>query len=146
MKTFNVRNYMGTWHELARITKSYEEQCETAIAEYRWNAKEGAVDVVNNCLNSNGEIISTIHGIARPTNIPGKLSLKFDTIPLEMTYDVVWTDYKNFSIVGKKGGPLLGYFWLLGRRSRATKKEWRMLKKKVVDFGFDPSIIEIVEV
>jgi len=133
MKTFNVRNYMGTWHELARITKSYEEQCETAIAEYRWNAKEGAVDVVNNCLNSNGEINSTIHGIARP-------------IPLEMTYDVVWTDYKNFSIVGKKGGPLLGYFWLLGRRSRATKKEWRMLKKKVVDFGFDPSIIEIVEV
>lgn len=142
MKSISLKKYEGRWYEIATMKKIFEKNCDTAVADYSYNEKEKVLDVTNYCLSLNESgngytIYSSIHGHARPTSNPQTLKLKFDNIPFEMDYNILWTDYKNFSIVGKKGsGRILSYYWVLGRRPTITDKEKKMLQKRTLEYGF----------
>jgi apolipoprotein D and lipocalin family protein len=133
--------YSGDWYELGKYPKVYENKCNTATTTYKYIPSSKTIDVTNFCWayqNGHLVVISSIHGVATPTNDPNSFRLKFDTVPAEASYDILWTDYENFSFVGKHGGPILGYYWILGRRPTLTDAEKAFLHNKTIELGFDP--------
>lgn len=138
-KNFDPIRYQGRWYEIARYPNPFEQDCYSAIAEYKWNSDMNYLEITNICLNEKLKYKRQRHAIARIKDPNNKsiLSLKFiDGLfkSPESDYIVFSTDYDNYSIVGNFEG---NYLWVLSRKSTFLKDDVRYIKKFVEKFGFN---------
>ena len=78
MKDFDLRKYLGTWFEIARIKTEFEPEMTDVKAEYSLG-RDGSVRVVNS--GYVGSRLNQISGVAEPTKDPGVLRLSFFSRP-----------------------------------------------------------------
>jgi apolipoprotein D and lipocalin family protein len=55
VKRFDLKEYAGLWYEIVKIPNSFQDQCVyRTAAEYKIQ-KDGSIQVINKCYESNGE-------------------------------------------------------------------------------------------
>jgi len=132
----DLQRYSGKWYELGRYSQPYEQGCTSAIAYYR--VVDEKLEIVNECWvkSSQGrwKRSRTIHGWARPTRHSNVLSVRFDTIPFDSEYSILWTDYDTLALVGN---PEKNYYWILSRTPQISDTLWMWIQKSTRKLGFD---------
>ncbi len=138
-KDFDIHRYMGTWYEISRVPNfPWEKDCDFATAFYTFNPETKTINIRNTCLDSNKNVKRESFGIAKPTETPSKLKVKFEESPYEGDYYVNWTDYTKYAIVG---GPAGQFVWILSRTETVPKKDFPFLLNKIKSFGYNPDKI-----
>nr|WIL04370.1 lipocalin-like/cytosolic fatty-acid binding protein [Cedratvirus lena] len=151
---FSPSEYQGSWFEIAKYPVFYEQfgpSCAYSVADYRYNrggaGTPGYINVLNTCYNESGEAVNSILGIAKPKNKMGQFSLRFfpesfapyPTNPGDASYNVLWTDYDNFSFVSDDNKTS---FYVLSRKRDLTAQDYAFIKQKTVELGFNPSRLQ----
>ncbi len=140
-KNFDPIRYQGKWNEVARYPSLvWEEDCETAEANYIWDSQNMQMLVENVCLDAQHTIKRKRSGraIVSDPKDKSKLMLKFtDGLPSgpESPYWVIKTDYDNYSIVS---GSTNKYLWVLTRSPTIQKNDIAVIKQTIAKFGFNP--------
>ena len=134
---FDVRRYMGTWYEIARLDYIFERDVDNAAAQYSLN-DNGTVQVVNSGYNhQKGEWV-TAKGVAKFRGSENIAELKVSFFgPFYAGYNVIAldADYKYALVAGRN----LNYLWVLSRAKtipHETKNAYLALAEKV---GYDTS-------
>lgn len=141
-KNFNPFDYQGKWYEIARYpTLVWEQDCETAEANYVWDAENSQLLVENVCLDQYQKFKRSRTGRAKLVDPmdKSKLMLKFtDGLPAgpESPYWVIRTDYVNYSIVSE---PTKKFLWVLTREPDLYSEDIPYVKDAVRRLGFDPN-------
>lgn len=91
---FQLDRYTGDWFEIARFPNWFEDGCSDVRTNYTPRT-DGRIDVTNICpTNASGDP-TTATGVARTTDTPGALEVRFapSWVPFAWAdYIVVWTD------------------------------------------------------
>lgn len=116
--TVDLKAYMGTWYEIARLPNSFEEKCKSNVtAEYTLR-EDGEIDVVNSCDTFDGER-SVADGLAWKPNPDEPTKLKVSFVPFLKRLHLFGGDYWIFDVDESKyalvGSPDLDYLWILSR-------------------------------
>jgi lipocalin len=148
---FSPSDYQGSWFEIAKYPVFYERfgpSCSYSVADYRYNRGAGGyINVLNTCYNESGEAVNSILGIARPKNDSGQFSLRFfpesfapyPSNPGDSSYNVLLTDYDNFSFVSDDDKRS---FYVLSRKRDLSAQDYTFIKRKTVELGFNPSRLQ----
>ncbi|SOB73972.1 hypothetical protein BQ9231_00089 [Cedratvirus lausannensis] len=148
---FLPSDYQGSWFEIGKYPVFYESfgpTCAYSVADYRYNRGEGGyINVLNTCYNQSGEAVNSILGIARPKNDLGQFKLHFfpesfapyPTNPGDSSYNVLWTDYDNFSFVSDDDKRS---FYVLSRKKDLSAQDYAFIRQKTVELGFNPSRLQ----
>lgn len=139
----DLKKYVGTWHEIARLPNRFQnEECK-AIAEYR-ALPDGNIRVINRQLCPDGSN-KEIKGKATPVEGSGnaRLRVKFEgwaslaPMPAEGNYWIIQLaeDY-SVSLVGT---PDRQYLWLLARDPSLDEKTINRYLDRAKLLGFDTS-------
>lgn len=126
-----LARYLGTWYEIARKPMRYEDATARDITATYELDDDGAVRVVNSCLDEDGEV-QVSEGQAKPLDTTtAKLEVTF--LPqglrwIPFTKGDYWIlridDGYDTALVGEPGRK---YLWLLHRQPQlpvATRDEW----------------------
>lgn len=114
----DLKAYMGTWYEIARLPNSFEEDCaENVIADYALR-EDGEINVVNSCDTFDGGR-SVADGLAWQPNPDETTKLKVSFVPFLKRLHLFGGDYWIFDVDESKyalvGSPDLDYLWILSR-------------------------------
>jgi len=132
---FDPLKYQGRWYEIARYDFYFENNCNGAIADYKYDTSKNILYITNTCLKDNISI-DTKKAVGIPINQSmSHFTVQFDNNPIAGDYRVIWTDYLNFSIVSTKNKDLL---WILSRTETMSPLIIPNLFKLLEYFGFDP--------
>lgn len=137
----DLKQYQGTWYELARLPMFFQRNCAQSEAHYT-PLGDGTISVVNRCLTDKGEW-QQVEGQAVP-EIPGqsdKLKVTFNTkvswIPGVATGDYwilyVDRDYQTAVV----GTPNYKNLWLLSRTPRVDVHTRQNLMNIATMRGYD---------
>ncbi len=110
---FELRRYLGSWYEVARLDHRFERGLSRASASYSLNP-DGSVKVVNRGYNAEKEAWSEAEGRAVFTGDANTGSLKVSFFgPFYGGYHVMALDpgYRWAMVIG----PDPGYLWILAR-------------------------------
>ena len=141
MLNFNPESYQGTWFELGKYPVQYESvKCNYSTAIYRYNKQGNYINVLNTCYGDNNQPLVSILGIAKPKNTSGEFNIKFfsesftpyPVNPYPQPYNVLWTDYNNFSFVGDDQS-----FYILIRKPYVTVDQFKFILNKIQNLGYD---------
>ncbi len=134
VKPFSLKNYMGKWHEIARLDFLFEKGLDRVTAVYSLN-EDGTVKVVNSGYNSKKNKIETAVGKAKSAGSPdeAKLKVRFGG-PVYSGYNVIAidTDYKYALVVGRN----LNYMWLLSREPSMPENVKKEYLQKAKELGY----------
>ena len=104
---FDLEEYLGTWYQVGRLPTPFQQNCARSIATYGNLPPQNGqprISVVNQCLDSNGQVVETIQGtgLVVNDNIPPELIVSFPGIPQtgQVNYVVRETNYDTYAIVG----------------------------------------------
>lgn len=125
----DLNAYSGKWYEVGKNNAYFETQCQRSTADYV--AGPRGLDVLNTCYLPNGKK-TTIRGFATPTNNPSVFDLRFDTGQTGK-YQILFTDYTNFSIVGDVATQ---YVSVLSRKKNISDAEKSLLEEILRLLGF----------
>lgn len=123
--------YMGKWYEIARLPMIWQTKECYGIAEYHLN-QDGTIGVFNKCEYTPEQDTA----VARVTDEPFKLKIKFDQSPVESDYWIELTDYKTYSLVGS---PNKEFMWILAREPYMTEYLLDILLTYASRIGYDTS-------
>lgn len=131
----STTEYLGLWHEAARLPNRFERNCADATAEYALR-EDGLISVRNTCIREDGST-RVAEGRARRVGEgeEGKLEVSFfgpfwgDYWVLERANDYSW------SIVGEPDGK---YLWVLTRAENIDAQERAIFAARVRALGYDP--------
>ena len=138
--TVNFNEYQGKWYEVARKPNSFQSGCKCAIANYKFNATAKTVDVVNECIRSDGDQ-KKAHAIAKPLvkNDTSKLGVKFDGSFFTGSYFILDLDAGyNYALIGE---PCHKYLWVLSRTPTLSKSKINELLAKAQKLGYETNDI-----
>lgn len=127
----DLKQYQGTWYEIARLPMFFQRKCAQSEAHYQLK-DDGNVSVTNRCRTQEGEW-QEVSGTASP-QVPGKtdkLWVEFDNWFSRLLPGVTKGDYWVLNIgdgyqTAVVGNPNRKYLWLLSRTptvSRATRDQ-----------------------
>lgn len=148
---FSPPDYQGSWIEIGKYPVFYEQfgpSCAYSVADYRYNrggeGVTGYINMLNTCYDQSGEAVNSILGIARPKDNQGRFSLSFfpesfapyPTNPKDASYNVLWTDYDNFSFVSDDSRTS---YYILSRKKDLSPQEFAFIRNKTVELGFNPA-------
>lgn len=129
------QQYLGLWHEQARLPNNFEKGCQRATAEYGVR-DDGLISVLNTCIEADGERRSA-SARARPVGEAGegKLEVSF--------FGPFWADYwvleraddYSWSIVGEPEGR---YLWILTRAETISAEERAGFEQRIAALGYRP--------
>lgn len=143
MESFDITRYTGKWYEIAREKSTPFQKGDCTTAQYSQN-EEGSVTVLNTELLPNGQYQSA-QGKAISTSDPFRFKVSFSDSffgkLFKGDYQVVETDYDNFSIVYSCTDLLVGrieYYWLLSRNPH-IESDFTVSMLKVVSDRLDVS-------
>ncbi len=130
---FSADRYAGTWYEVARYPVPFETGCVGVTAEYA-ALPDGGLSVRNTCRETDGSVRSTITGRADVVG-PGRLSVRFDTLPIAADYWVLWVDegYRT-AVVGAPNGRS---GWILNRDPQIPPDRLAAAREVLAFNGYD---------
>lgn len=137
VKPFDVKKYMGKWHEIARLDYLFERNVTDPIAEYSLN-EDGSVKVVNSGYNYKKGEHEEVTGRAVFAGDPDEAMLKVSFFgPFYSGYNVIAIDpdYKHALVVGKNHH----YMWLLSREKHMPGPVKKEYLQKAMELGYDIS-------
>ena len=110
---FDIKRYMGTWYEIARLDHRFERGMIDVKAVYGLR-DDGLITVVNSGIKAGKP--KTITGTAKAIGAAGQGSLAVTFFPpFAGGYHVIWIDeHYEHAVVS---GPSHSYLWLLSRHA-----------------------------
>lgn len=127
VRGFELRRYLGKWHEIARLDHSFERGLSNVSAEYSLKA-DGSVKVVNRGYNAERGEWKEAVGKARFVEAPDTGYLKVSFFgPFYGSYVIVELDKQGYQYA-LVCGPDRSYLWIL---SRSPEMEEAVLKRLV---------------
>ncbi len=137
--TLDLSRYLGTWHEVARLPNSYQDECVSGTtAEYLRSAR-GDIVVRNRCSDAEGKVIS-VEGVAREV-VAGSGNLQVRFAPRWLAWLPVWADYwildldpgYRWAVVG---GPTRKFLWVLAREPQLDAATLDGIKTRAAARGY----------
>lgn len=138
VKDFNVKKYMGKWHEIARKPNSFQKKDSynvQAVYELKKFLWWDYVSVMNSEYSKGKK--NQAKGIALQTKEKARLKVSF-FLPFFGEYAIIDLDKDyQYAIVGESDKENL---WILSRKPKMEDVLYQALLKKVKDeFGYDVS-------
>jgi len=139
----DVKRYMGTWFEIAKLPQRFEKGLVGIKANYTL-LPDGKVEVLNSGYKEgfNGKM-KTIKGKAWVADTATNAKLKVSFFwPFTGNYWIIelGKDYE-YAVVGDESRK---YLWILSRTPQMDEALYNELLKRVQDRGFDVSKVEKV--
>lgn len=133
--------YLGTWYEIARLPNRFQDHCRGNVTADYARLDDGAIEVVNRCLDNNGTI-DEARGVARIVEPSSNSKLEVSFVSL-FGFHLFWGDYwildlgeeYEYSVVGM---PSRKYGWILSRTTSMPPETWDRLRRVLTDAGYDP--------
>lgn len=120
MYDIDLKKYLGTWFEIARIKNKFEPEMTNVKAEYSLN-RDGSIKVTNTGY-VDGKLRS-ISGVAEETDEPGVLRLSFFP-EQESSYKILFvSDDYSYALVG---GDKKDNLWFLSRTPELIEEDVMM--------------------
>ena len=140
----DLKQYMGTWFEIARYPHRFQEGCAGSSATYTL-LEEGTVDVLNQCRKGPTGEISSAKGKARVVDPKTNAKLKVTFFwPFSGDYWIIDLGEKyDYAVVGH---PSRKYLWILSRTPQMDEGLYRQILKRLVDQGYDTARLIRTEV
>jgi apolipoprotein D and lipocalin family protein len=131
----DLKRYMGTWYEIARLPNRFEKKCkDDVVAHYELDA-DGKVTVRNQCrLADGGTDIARGRAHVADESSNAKLRVSFFW-PFYGDYWIIDLDqdYK-YAVVGE---PDRKYLWILCRTPQMDAGTYQRLLKSIEEHGYD---------
>ena len=135
---FDLKTYLGTWHEIARMDHSFERGLEQVRAEYSLN-ENGTVRVLNSGCDSAKKKWKSAEGRARFTGAADVASLKVSFFgPFYGGYYVFALDPEKYALVTSG---TRDYLWLLARKKSLPEDLKSELLATAKAAGFDTNAL-----
>jgi apolipoprotein D and lipocalin family protein len=143
----DVKRYMGTWYEIARLPNRFQDQCTGEVTATYSLRDDGDIMVVNRCRNAKGEI-EEAEGRARRSadnEPPTKLKVRFAPAILSFL-PFVWGDYWILDLAPDYSHALVGepsrkYLWVLSRNPGMDETTLRRILDIAERQGYDVSTL-----
>ncbi|KAJ8763692.1 hypothetical protein K2173_003164 [Erythroxylum novogranatense] len=162
-KDFDPVRYSGRWFEVASLKRGFagqgQEDCHCTQGVYTFDMDAPAIQVDTFCVHGGPDgYITGIRGkvqclseedlemnetnLEKKEVIKGKCYLRFPTLPFipKEPYDVIATDYDNFSLVS--GAKDKSFIQIYSRKPNPGPEFIEKYKAYLADFGYDPSKIK----
>ncbi|XP_043688376.1 chloroplastic lipocalin isoform X2 [Telopea speciosissima] len=162
-KNFDPTRYAGRWFEVASLKRGFagqgQEDCHCTQGLYTFDAETPSIQVDTFCVHGGPDgYITGIRGkvqclseedteknetdLERQEMINEKCYLRFPTLPFipKLPYDVIATDYDNFSLVS--GAKDKGFIQIYSRTPDPGPEFVEKYKTYLANFGYDPSKIK----
>jgi apolipoprotein D and lipocalin family protein len=143
VKNFDVRRYLGTWYEIARLPNSFEKDLEKVTAHYSLR-DDGGIKVVNRGFNTKSrtwkEAVGKAYFVADSGT--GRLKVSFFG-PFYGGYNIIDLD-ENYSH-SLVCGPNRDYLWILARTPTIEGQIKERFIAKARYLGFDTGRLIYVE-
>lgn len=140
---FDVKRYMGTWYELARIDHRFEIGLSRTSAHYSLG-KDGIVAVINRGYSEEKGSWRESVGKAHFLGGPDVAALKVSFFgPFYGGYNIVHLDddYETALVIGSS----LEYFWLLSRSKSIPDRKFKKLLSRAQEIGVDLNRVIVIE-
>lgn len=135
VKNFNLKLYLGTWHEIARYKDhSFEKDLEQVTATYTQNA-DGSIEVKNAGTKKNGKRktkIGKAKFVGEPTT--GHLKVSFFR-PFYGDYIIFYLEDYSVALVTSDNKEK--YCWILARKPVLSPEELKKYIQILKERGFD---------
>ena len=137
----DLDRYDGRWHEVARLPMFFQRKCVDDTTATYTRRDDGRITVTNACRTEEGMIETT--GVARPTDVPGALEVRFAPDWLGWV-PMVWADYwvvdldpdYRWAVVG---GPSQDAMWILSREPTLDPALFERLQQRAEARGYRPA-------
>ncbi|KAL5978481.1 hypothetical protein ACLOJK_029598 [Asimina triloba] len=162
-KNFDPVRYAGRWFEVASLKRGFagvgQEDCHCTQGVYTFNAEAPSIQVDTFCVHGGPDgYITGIRGnvqclseedtekqetdLERQEMIREKCYLRFPTLPFipKEPYDVIETDYDNFSLVS--GAKDRSFIQIYSRTPTPGREFIEKYKSYLANYGYDPSKIK----
>lgn len=143
-KAVALDQYLGRWYEYGRYEAPFQKDCEAVTADYSLR-EDGKVKVVNSCRKGD------VDGEADQSTGRAKIVEGADGAKLKVSffgpfYGDYWvldrgTNYE-WSIVGEPSGR---YLWMLTREAKPDAELQALLKRRVIELGYDWSLVRMTK-
>lgn len=134
----DLRQYLGTWYEIARYPHRFERGCAEVTATYELLSDQ-TIKVINQCrLPDEGNRLKTAEGRAKVVDKQSNSKLKVSFFwPFYGDYWILLLDEGyQYAVVGH---PSRKYLWILSRSPHMDRSLYRELSRKIAAFGYDPA-------
>lgn len=162
-ENFDPVRYSGRWFEVASLKRGFagqgQEDCHCTQGIYSFDAQTPSIQVDTFCVHGGPDgYITGIRGkveclseedtekaetnLERQEMIKEKCYLRFPTLPFipKEPYDVITTDYDNFSLVS--GAKDRSFIQIYSRTPNPGPLFIEKYKKYLENFGYDPAVIK----
>lgn len=132
---FDVRKYLGTWYEIARLDYKYERHLTNVTATYAMNGGSD-IKVSNKGFNPDKQEWKENTGKAKFIGPPELARLKVSFFgPFYAGYNVIDVDehYKHALVVGNN----LHHIWILSRHTSIPADIKQRFLEKAASLGYD---------
>jgi lipocalin len=141
VKALEIRKYLGTWYEIARIPARFQKDCVAVTATYSLRP-DGKIKVYNACrlktLEGPEKSITGKAWVPNPDQ-PGKLKVSFFSL-FSADYWILDLDRQyNYAVVG---GPKRKYLWILSRTPLMSETIYNELIGQIKTLGYDVDLIK----
>lgn len=132
---FEVKRYLGTWYEIARLDHRFERGLNNISATYTLR-DDGGINVINKGWDQQKNKWKQAEGKAYFIDQPdqGRLKVSFFG-PFYGAYNIIALDKKDYAY-SMICGPDKSYFWILSRTRRLPKEILEALIEKAKQQGF----------
>jgi apolipoprotein D and lipocalin family protein len=144
VKVLDVRQYAGTWYEIARLPNKFEKNLEFVTATYEL-MENGKIKVTNRGISSiEPHKKSEVTGKAWVPDpaFPGKLKVQFFW-PFAGPYWVIALDPDyRYALVGD---PSRKYLWILSKDKQLNQETYLKLVQTARDMGFETDKLALIK-
>lgn len=137
VEDFDVKRYLGTWYEIARLDYRFERNISNAVAQYRLG-KKGDLIVRNSGFDNRKARWTMVKGIAKFRGNRNTAALKVSFFwPFYAGYNVVGLDedYQYALVAGRS----LDYLWILSRTPAIPEEVKEAYLRMATGIGYDTS-------
>jgi apolipoprotein D and lipocalin family protein len=144
----DLKRYIGTWYEIARLPNSFQKKCaRNTTATYKLR-DDGKIDVINRCTESDGSVTEAA-GVAQvvDTTTDAKLEVSFVRfLGIQFFWGDYWIigldkDYK-YAVVGT---PSRKYGWILSRDPKLSSGDKENVFGILRSQGYNPDDFVMTE-
>jgi len=143
VKNFELKRYLGTWYEVARLPHPFEEGLSRVTAEYALR-DDGGVSVINRGFNADNQEWEEAEGKAYFVGAENVGHLKVSFFgPFYASYVVAELDpqYRYAMVTG----PDRDYLWILSRQPELPESTLQRLVSKAKAMNYDVSKLQYID-
>jgi apolipoprotein D and lipocalin family protein len=135
VKNFDLKRYLGTWHEIARLDHRFERGLDKISATYSLR-DDGGINVINQGLNKASGEWSKAEGKAYfvEQQTTGRLKVSFFW-PFYSGYNIIALDEQHYAYA-MIAGTDKDYLWILSRTPKLSPVVLRHLVDEAKARGF----------